>query len=80
MIAFRLASFEWVSAIEAVVLVVVSLALCWLARVKHRKLKPPLRIRKLAVWVDGQRHYKNNARPRSTTIARLTSTRRFPAG
>jgi hypothetical protein len=78
-IAHQLASFDWASSIEVVVLILVSLTLCRLGRGKDAKVKLRRRSRKLTVWVDGQRHRNRTVRPRSTTIVRLRSAKRFPA-
>ena len=77
--AFQLASVEGISAIEAVVLVLMSLMLYRLGRIKDRTIKRRRRSRELSMRIDGERYRNRTARPRSTTIARLSSARRFPA-
>jgi hypothetical protein len=66
------ASVEWAAAIQAAVLVVVSLALCGIGRAKGLKIKRRRRSQKLTLWVDGQRYLgRTRRRPSTTTIARL---------
>ena len=68
---FQLTNFEWASAIEVVVLALVSLALYVRPHCKAVKLRVRRRPRKLNPSAGWHRDPNRTARPRTTTIARL---------